>query len=507
MGRIVPLLFALAALLLYTHNETVCSGYHLDEAVRKTPHKFRHSGGGVDGVDDASMTNRVNAASTTYKVNSASTNNWVNSASTNNWVNSASTNNWVNSGSTASKGNSLIEAKTKNKQDYFSLKLNEQNFRWSVPLLMGSKKKSLQFGVVTSTPITALYCSYNANQSDEMKDLKYEVDESEGVKYVGCKSRHCTAVGNGKSCAPIENLLQMVHDLGLRKKTCTKRFCNYVNDINFLNVNTKLDKKNMSVCSFSSNINWEHIEGFYFRDSFYLYDKVKFDYNHFGCITKSDDLTFNNTISGFIGLAYNRTDATDHSKESPSILHTLVQKSLSKKNIFGLCFIEGGGFASFGGANYEALKKKVPAVSKLQMGLQHLEADAPIELLADQQATSHEIVWLAYSGTSKNTYNLLLKEVNMVSGTKPLASENGGVAVVDSYSYFLSFPADIAAKLKTAVHTSCVGEGNTCSDIINKGVFTLKNQGVANFPTIELVFHDGKVLIQPKDYLIHEGLP
>ncbi|EUD66057.1 hypothetical protein C922_03527 [Plasmodium inui San Antonio 1] len=459
MGRIVSLLFTLAGLLLHTHNATVCSEYHLGEAVRKEACKFRRSGGGGHGVNFASTTGR---------------------------------------------GNSLVEAKMEKEQDYFTLKLNEHNFRWSVPLLMGSKKKPLQLGVVTSTPITALYCSYNPSPSDEMKDLKYEVNESEDVKYIGCRSRQCAAVSQGSSCHPIDHFLKMIHDFGLRKKSCPNRFCSYINDMNFLNVDSKLDKRNMSVCSFSSSLDSEHIEGFYIRDSFYLYDTVRCYYNYFGCVTQSDELKFNNAISGFIGLGYNRADGAPHSEQSPSMLHTLVQKSLSKKNIFGLCFVEGGGFASFGGVDNEALRK-VPAVSKLQLSSQHLEADAPLELLEQKQATSHQIVWLPYSATSKDTYNLLMKEVNMVSGSNRLQSEKGQLAVVDSYSYFLSFPAEITAKLKTAVYNSCTGEGNSCSEIISKGVFTLKNQGVAHFPTVELVFYDGKVLIEPKDYLIHEG--
>ncbi|ANQ11075.1 Uncharacterized protein PCOAH_00053360, partial [Plasmodium coatneyi] len=440
MGRIVHFLFTLAALLLHTHNVTVCSAYHL-------------------GVGD---------------------------------------NHGVNYARTTSRGNSLVEAK-KEEQDYFILKLNENNFRWSVPLLMGSKKKPLELGVVTSTPITALYCSYNANRGDEMKELKYEVNASENVKYISCKSKHCTAIGQGNTCAPIEHFFKKIHDFGLRKKDCTSRFCRYINDINFLNVNTMLDKRNMSVCSFRSNLGSENIEGFYFRDSFYLYDTVRFDYNHFGCITESGNLTFNNVISGFIGLAYNRPHATAHLKEASSMLHTLVQKSLSKKNVFGLCFVEEGGFASFGGVNNEALRK-VPAVSKLQLG-----ADDSLELVEDPQPPSHEIVWLAYSDTPKDTYSLLLKEVNMVSGSERVDSAIARVAVVDSYSYFLSFPAEIAAKLKAAVHKSCAGGDNTCSEITNKGVFKLKKQSLEDFPTVELVFNDGKVLIEPKDYLIHEG--
>ncbi|KJP88722.1 hypothetical protein AK88_01603 [Plasmodium fragile] len=470
MGRIVPLLFTLAALLLHTHNVTICSAYNLDEAVRKTDCKFRHSGGKGHGVNSAITSNRVNAAIMT------------------------------------SKGNSLVEAKTENEQDYFTLKLNEHNFRWTVPLLMGLKKMPLELGIVTSTPITALYCSYNANPSDEMKDLKYEMNESQHVKYMSCKSKHCTAIQQGNtSCAPIKQFLKMIHHFGLRKKSCTKRFCSYINDINFLNVNTKLDKRNMSVCSFSSSLGSEHIEGFYFRDFFYLNDTIKFHYNYFGCVTESDDLSFNNVISGFIGLAYNHADGTAHSKKScSSILHTLVQKSVSKKNVFALCFVEGGGFASFGGFSNEALRK-VPGASALQIGFQDLEADARLKVVGDQQATSNEIVWLSYSASSKDTYSLLLKEVNMVSGSDRVKSTNVGVAVVDSYSYFLSFPAEITAKLKTAVYTSCAGEANTCSEIIDKGVFTMKSKGVEHFPTVELVFDDGKVLIEPKDYLIHEG--
>ncbi|VUZ99049.1 microgamete surface protein MiGS, putative [Plasmodium vivax] len=448
MGRIAPLLLTLAELLLYAHNATVCSAYHLGEAARKKACKYGCTG----------------------------------------------------------KGNSLVEAKTQSEQDYFTLKLSEHNFRWSVRLLMGSKKTPLQLGVVTSTPITALYCSYNASarESDQMKDLKYGVNESEDVKYVGCKSRQCTAAQRGNSCAPINHFLKMIHEFGLRKKNCTSRFCSYINDMNFLNVDTQLDKRNMSVCSFSSTVGSEHIEGFYFKDSFYLHETVRCSYNYFGCLTQSDDLTFNNAISGFIGLAYNRADDMAHSKESPSMMHTLVQKSISKRNVFTLCFVEGGGFASFGGVNNEALRK-TPAVSKLQMSSQHLEADAPLELVADQQAAPHQIVWLAYSDTSKDTYSLLLKEVNLVSGSKRVESAIGAVALVDSYSYFLSFPAEITAKLKTAVHSSCAGGANTCSEIINKGVFTLKNQGVTDFPALELVFDDGKVLIEPQDYLIHEG--
>ncbi|CAA9991134.1 aspartyl protease, putative [Plasmodium knowlesi strain H] len=460
MALIIPLLFTLATLLLHTQNVTVCSADHFGEAIRRKAFKVQRSVRGDPGVNSAITSKRVNGASTT------------------------------------SKGNSLLEAK-KREQDYFTLKINEQNFRWSLPLLMGSKKTPLELGIVTSTPITALYCSYNAKPNEEMNNIKYEVNASEGVKYISCKSRYCTAIGQGNTCAPIEHFFKMIHDFGLRKKNCTNRFCTYINDINFLNVNTKLDKRNMSVCSFSSNLGSEQVEGFYFRDSFYLYDTVKFDYKHFGCVTQSGVLTFNNVISGFIGLAYNRADAIANKKESSSILHTLVQKSVSKKNIFGLCFVEGGGFATFGGINNEALRKVLP-VSKLQMGFQHLGGEDP-------QATSHEIVWLAYSDTSKSTYSLLLKEVNMVSTSNRVENAIGRVAVIDSYNYFLSFPAEITAKLKTAIYNSCVGNDNKCSNIINKGVFTLKNGGVDDFPTVELVFDDGKVLIHPKDYLIHEG--
>ncbi|GAW83719.1 aspartyl protease [Plasmodium gonderi] len=478
MGAIYFDMLSILVFLFYIYDVTLCSTYHIGESVKKTRCKFCSSGHDMKNFPPGN----------------------------NEWEWEISTNK-VNFTSRGKKGKSLIQAKDQEKEeekDFLTLTLNEQNFRWSIPLKMGSKKTPVNLAIVTSTVISALYCSYNSTSGDEMGNVKYDVNASEDVKYVNCNSEKCTDIGQNNTCDTLENYFKLIHDFSLRKKNCTKRFCNYVNDMNFLNLKNKIDDRNMSVCSFKSTLGSDKVQGFYFEDSFDIFNN-RCDYSYFGCITQADALKFNDVISGFIGLAYdNKNPTSGHVSKFPSILNTFIQKSSSKKNIFGLCFVEKGGFASFGGFNHKALTK-ISRLSKSKIRTKDMEGEEEGYAGMSDFDISNYITWIYYSELHKDTYKLHLKEVNMISGSETVENTLNEVAIVDSYNYFLSFPAATTAKLKAAIHKSCTGEGNICSEINDKGIFTLRKQNIENFPKIEIFFEDEEVILEPNDYIIHEG--
>ncbi|KNC35396.1 hypothetical protein PFLG_00378, partial [Plasmodium falciparum RAJ116] len=247
----------------------------------------------------------------------------------------------------------LSSVQKKESRRFYSINLKEKNFRWSMILSIGSKKKDLELGILTNSNITGLYCSYNYKDNDELKNLKYDITLSEDLKYVECKSIMCDNVEHSSPCLPLENYFKLINDYKIRKRSCQNKFCDYVNNMNFLNMIDKLNDRNLSICSFNTTINNEQIKGFYFKDSFFLYKKIKTSFLYFACITESDPLHFNNKLSGFIGLANYINDKEKYHNQNKkiysTILYSFIYKSISKKNIFSLCFKQGGGFITFGG--------------------------------------------------------------------------------------------------------------------------------------------------------------
>ncbi|SCQ17155.1 aspartyl protease, putative [Plasmodium ovale] len=407
------------------------------------------------------------------------------------------------------KDKSFLHLTMKNEEEnFYVLKVNEHNFRWSMPLSMGSEKEKIQLGIVTSTPITAMYCSHNEEERealDEMEDLgklKYDIQKSDETRYIECKSTYCNQVSKNPTCAPLKNYFQTLKDYNIRKKNCKKKFCDYVSSMTFLNMN-KLSDRNLSVCSFNTTIDNDQVKGFYFRDSFFLFESISYYYTYFGCISESDDLKLNEVLSGVLGLARSSNNTVEHSNTRTSILDTFIFKSISKKEIFGLCFIEGGGFVSFGGYDESVLKKKT-LPSEIQINMTQLNAHGLSEMKNGQRDTVYDIVWLSYSPTTKDMYSLFLKEVKAISGSKSITNAVNAEAIVDSYNYFLSFPLDVTAKIKQFIHDDCADNTNDCSKLIESGIMKLKNVDINKFPKIELVFNDGNVVIDPSDYIINE---
>ncbi|SBT82675.1 aspartyl protease, putative [Plasmodium ovale] len=392
-------------------------------------------------------------------------------------------------------------------ENFYVLKLNEHNFRWSLPLSMGSEKEKIQLGIVTSTPITALYCSHNeeereALEMEDMKKLKYDIQKSDDTRYIECKSTNCNDVSKNPTCAPLKDFFQKLEDYNIRKKNCKKKFCDYVSSMTFLNMN-KLSDRNLSVCSFNTTIGNDQVKGFYFRDSFFLFDVINSYYTYFGCISESGDLKLNEVLSGVLGLARSINNTVGHSNKRTSIVDTFIFKSISKKKIFGLCFIQGGGFVSFGGYDESVLKKKA-LPSEIQINMTQLNAHALAEMKNGQSDNEYDIVWLSYSPTTKDIYSLFLKEVKAISGSKSITNAVNAEAIVDSYNYFLSLPLDVTAKIKQFIHDDCADNTNDCSKLIETGIMKLKNVDINKFPKIELVFKDGSVVIDPSDYIINE---
>ncbi|CRG96980.1 aspartyl protease, putative [Plasmodium gallinaceum] len=393
----------------------------------------------------------------------------------------------------------FLNFKKKEDNKFYTLKLNEFNFRWSIPLYIGSKKTKIELCIITSSSITALYCTDSFKEKDNLKKLKYNINESIDLRYVECRSKSCDNILNNE-CLPLKNYFKMLHEYNIKKKNCKDRFCDYINNMNFLNMIDKLNDRNISVCSFNSTIDNDQIKGFYFKDSFYINNTVKYFYDYFGCISESDYLKFNEVLSGFIGLGnYNE----NNNKKYPTILNSFIHKSISKKNIFALCFVENSGLISFGGYEKSILKKK-EHIPKLEINRRKIIRDREEEMPVED-IDQYEILWLHYSNPNKSIYNIFLKEANVNSKSKKLINTIKRDAIVDSYNYFLSLPADITAKIKTFIYNECSDKTNECSRLIEKGIFELKNKNINNFPQIELVFNEGTLIIEPNDYIIHEG--
>ncbi|SPJ11540.1 aspartyl protease, putative [Plasmodium sp. DRC-Itaito] len=404
----------------------------------------------------------------------------------------------------------LSSVKKKESKNFYSIKLKEENFRWSIMLSIGSKKKDLDLGILTNSNITGLYCSYNYKDNDKLKNLKYDITVSEDLKYVQCKSTLCDNVEHSSFCLPLENYFKLVNDYKIRKRSCENKFCDYVNNMNFLNIIDKLNDRNMSICSFNTTINNEQIKGFYFKDSFFLYKKIKTSFLYFACISESDPLHFNNKLSGFIGLANYINDKEKYHNQNKNIystiLYSFIYKSISKKNIFSLCFKQEGGFITFGGYDQNVLKKKETTLSKIQL----YSIDNNTNKKYVQQLNSfdtYDLLWIHYYAKNKSYYSLFLKNITATVDQNKLNSVINAEAKVDSYNYFLSFPADITIKLKNFVHEKCpdMDQFNDCSNLIEKGLIKLKNKNIKDFPKIELLFEEGTVIVYPEDYIIHES--
>lgn len=80
----------------------------------------------------------------------------------------------------------------------------------------------------------------------------------------------CDNVEHSSPCLPLGNYFKLINDYKIRKRSCQNKFCDYVNNMNFLNMIDKLNDRNLSICSFNTTINNEQIKGFYFKDSFFF---------------------------------------------------------------------------------------------------------------------------------------------------------------------------------------------------------------------------------------------
>lgn len=380
-----------------------------------------------------------------------------------------------------------------NKREYYHIKLQEKNFRWSLPVLLGSHKASQLLHIVTSTPFTALYCSINVKDDKSDPKIKYELTNSEDINLIECTNLHCESLKVKKVCLPLHSFSPFINQFVIKKKNCQERFCDYVHSINFLNLQKNFDIKNLSLCTFHYNVGYDSLKGFFFSDSFYIKKKVKETYSYWGCINENDSLKLNDVNSGFLGLA---TYDVNQKQSFPSILNNFIERSTGKKNIFALCLVEKGGFITFGGYDNSLFKSKADAKPNSNVAAQA----APEENASDQKLN---LVWLNYSDTKLSVYNLLLKEIACTEKEKVVNFNINEEVLADTYNFYLHLPETFITKINSLITEKCKTQvENVCTEIHNKGLVTIAKGSVNDYPKIELKFDKESVFIEPNDYII-----
>lgn len=390
--------------------------------------------------------------------------------------------------------NSIYSMASSQKRHYYHMRLNEQNFRWSLPVLLGSQKQSLLLHIVTSTPFTALYCSMNSKKSGSAPILKYELTTSEDGYLIECRSDQCESLTVKKVCQPLNVLLPALTGFSIKKRTCKERFCDYVHNINFLNLEKISEETNLSLCSFDYKVGYDNVKGFYFSDSFYIKKNVKDTYDYLGCITENEDLKLNDVNSGFLGLA---TYDVHQKKTFPSILNSFIQNSYGRKNIFALCLVEKGGFVTFGGYEYSVFKSRPDG----QPDSNVTKPNTPEQNVSVQKLLN--FYWLNYSNTRMSIYKLLLKGIACAEKDKIFNVSIDEDVVADTYNYYLHVPEAFFTKINALITEKCKADThNVCTEIHDKGLLTITNGRVNDYPKIQLIFDDASVYIEPNDYII-----
>ncbi|CDU20859.1 microgamete surface protein MiGS [Plasmodium yoelii] len=385
---------------------------------------------------------------------------------------------------------------------FYSLKLNEKNFRWSIPLAIGSDKTVIDLVLTIANSSTAFYCYDEKKPSPDTETLGYDLSKSTDLKYVDCKDETCTEILGSNKCLILEEYFKLLNGYVLRKKSCKSKFCDYVNKMNFLNMSNPGVDKNASVCPFDNKVDSDKIKGFYFNDSFLISKEKKVTYNYFGCITENENLNINENTSGIIGL----TNDYKADKKYSSILNSFISNSESKKNIFGVCLIDGGGFISFGGYDKLALKPGVPP--KKVKGPE--DSDDSVDTsyrntLLSIGDDSDGLIWVDYSESTNELYKVKVTKINVNVTDDSSEHEVNKDFILDTYDYFISLPREISAKLTEKINKICKDLNDKCKQVENSGTFQMESEQVASFPAIEFYFNENKVVVQPQDYIINDG--
>ncbi|SCM26855.1 aspartyl protease, putative [Plasmodium berghei] len=396
---------------------------------------------------------------------------------------------------------SFLHVQEDDNNEFYSLKLNEKNFRWSIPLALGSEKSIIDLVLTISNSSTAFYCHDENKPSLETEVLGYDLSKSTDLKYVDCTNEECTEILGSNKCLILDEYFKLLKGYALRKKSCKSKFCDYVNKMNFLNMSNPGVDKNASVCPFDKKVDNDKIKGFYFNDSFLISKEKKITYNYFGCITENENLNINENTSGIIGLANDyKAD-----KKYSSILNAFISNSGSKKNIFGLCLIDGGGFISFGGYDKAALEPALPA-KEIKGSEEYEDLDTsyrnPLLSIGDD---SDNLIWTNYSESTNELYKVKVTKINLNVTDDNSEYDVNKDFILDTYDYFISLPREISTKLTEKINKICKDLNDKCKNVENSGTFQMGNEQVGSFPAIEFFFNDNKVVVPPHDYIINDG--
>ncbi|CAD2105569.1 aspartyl protease, putative [Plasmodium vinckei brucechwatti] len=399
---------------------------------------------------------------------------------------------------------SFLKVQDEENTDFYNLKLNEKNFRWSVPLALGSEKSVVDLVLTLSNSSTAFYCHDETKPAPETETLGYDLSKSTDLKYVDCKSEHCTEVLGSNECLVLDDYFKLLKGYALRKKNCKSKFCDYVNNMNFLSMNDPAVDKNASVCPFDQKIDSDQIKGFYFNDSFLINKDTKITYDYFGCITENTSLNINADTSGVIGLT------NDHKadKKYSSILNSFISNSGSKKNIFGLCLIDGGGFISFGGYDKAALTAVPPPKEEVDTALDtsdYDDSDMTYKNTLLSVDESDGFTWVPYAESANGSYKIKVPKINLNATGDNSEHEVNKEFTLDTYDYFLSLPKEASTKLTEQINTICKGLAEKCKYDADSGSFQMGSEHIGSFPSIEFVFDKHKVIVPPQEYIIDNG--
>ncbi|SCM25531.1 aspartyl protease, putative [Plasmodium chabaudi adami] len=388
--------------------------------------------------------------------------------------------------------------------DFYNLKLHEKNFRWSLPLALGSEKSVVDLVLTLGNSSTAFYCHDETKPVSEIDVLGYDLSKSKDLKYVDCKSAECTEIVGANKCLVLDEYFKQLKGYTLRKKNCKSKFCDYVNSMTFLSMNDPAVDKNASVCPFDHKIDSDEIKGFYFNDSFLINKDKKITYDYFGCITENKSLNINADTYGVIGLTNNH----QADKKYSSILNSFVSNSTSKKNIFGLCLIEGGGFISFGGHDKAALGPVPPAKEVVDTALDTSDYDDSDLTYKNTLLSVNEsdgLIWVDYAGPTTESYKIKVTKINFNVTDDSSEHEINKEFTLDTYDYFISLPREVSTKLTEQINKICKGLGEKCKYIQESGSFHMASEHLGSFPILEFSFGEHKVMVHPQDYIIDNG--
>lgn len=371
-------------------------------------------------------------------------------------------------------------------EDYYTLPLYENNFRWSLTFLMGSNKIPMKLIISTNTPHTILFCKHGNSETSVYGDRKYDISSSNNLFLHSCDSSKCSAIQRSKRCISLSKHLFYLKKFKIRSNPCSYRFCNSVTSLNFIQLRGPFDDKQIDICGFSMSLGNDIVKGFFFQDDFYIKENIRNFYHYFGCITTEENLLLDSEVSGIIGF---REYDEETKKKFPTLHEALMLQAKSHKDIFGLCLKERGGFISFGGVRADSIKQKNL--------LDRINRSFSLDM--------YDILWLNLVDPEKRFYELKVESIHLKIRDKPsiLDIDFKRRMILDSYQYFILLPPDIGLQIKNKITEQCqLLSANECRRLDLDGTFKIGSGDVTEYPKIELKFEEGIVVIEPADYII-----